>query len=390
MRTTGALLATCAAAAVVGSLLSSAPAAAEETWGPIVGMGDSYASGLGAGPYDTDSGACFRSAGSWQRSTPLPQAIAAAGIVHVACAGATTADVRSPAQLDALTPATRLVLLSVGGNDAYFTPVAKACAARASCADLPLADNGTSLLPAPLSQTWPAYVRSTVKANLAATLSDIHARAPHAAIVWTGYPRLLGRPDAAAPDKTCSAASVTGLTNLRTPAVRTLIDSFGTVLEQVQQQVADEARSTGIDVRFVSVADAFTGHSACRGDRDTDPDRWIHGLVMQGGVLSAASLHPSPAGQAAYGRVVAAALGSAVVPGPVGPVGPVDPGPSAPSAPPASAPSSSSQECVGAVAADGSSTITLRVTPGTAPQCVGATATPTQGSAVIQLRPLPS
>lgn len=363
----------------------AAPAAAA----PIVGLGDSYASGLGAAPYETDSGDCYRAAASWQRHITTTGLPAGTFVVQAACAGATIADIRST-QLHTLTPSTQLVLMSAGGNDAYFTPVAASCAARASCASLPLARDGAQLLPAPLQQTWPAHVRSTVRTDLTTLIHDVHAKAPQASIVLTGYPRLLGQPDGGAADQECAAASVTGMTRLRDPQVRRLIAGFGDVLEQVQQQVVNDARAAGIDARFVSVAQEFTGHSACRGTQDSDPQRWIHGLILEGTALSPSSLHPTQSGQQAYARVVTAQLAAQGLPVPPAPAAPAASAGSSPSStpePPAQNPTAAPTPVPGATectASDGSSSVSVLVDQNGA-RCLGPTR-PAAGADAVTIR----
>lgn len=103
----------------------AAMASAQAATGPeYVALGDSYASGVGAGTYDSASGDCKRS--------PLdyPHQWAAANpeytLKDVTCSGATIADVRNN-QLSALSSTTNFVTLTVGGNDAQFATVAKAC-----------------------------------------------------------------------------------------------------------------------------------------------------------------------------------------------------------------------------------------------------------------------
>src|SRR5258708_34832393 len=71
-----------------------------------VALGDSYASGLGAGAYDPASGSCDRSAYAYPEQWAA--ANAPASFTSVACSGATTSDVLS-SQASALSQATPLV-----------------------------------------------------------------------------------------------------------------------------------------------------------------------------------------------------------------------------------------------------------------------------------------
>ncbi|MBR7679350.1 lipase, partial [Streptomyces daliensis] len=82
-----------------------------------VALGDSYSSGVGAGDYDPDSGDCKRSANAYPQLWSA--ANAPSSFDFVACSGATTDDVLS-GQLDALSDATGVVSISIGGNDVGF------------------------------------------------------------------------------------------------------------------------------------------------------------------------------------------------------------------------------------------------------------------------------
>jgi lysophospholipase L1-like esterase len=105
------------------ALLAPAPFAPE-----YVALGDSYASGAGAGSYV--DGSCRRSSNAYPalRGKEFPS------FKFVACSGATTKSLRS--QLRALTPATTLVTITIGGNDLGFVDVLTTCTLQGdnSCA----------------------------------------------------------------------------------------------------------------------------------------------------------------------------------------------------------------------------------------------------------------
>ena len=107
-----------------------------------VAMGDSFSSGKGNPQYEhgtDESGVneCHRSARAYPRL--LQNELNLGSLAFVACSGATTNDVlgipednpegrwTEPAQIDALTDATDLVTVSIGGNDAKFAEFANAC-----------------------------------------------------------------------------------------------------------------------------------------------------------------------------------------------------------------------------------------------------------------------
>jgi len=85
-------------------------------------LGDSYSSGVGAGDYS--GGSCDRSAHAYAQQwadTHAPSSFS-----FLACSGATTTDVIN-GQVSALSLATTLVSITIGGNDAGFSSVMQTC-----------------------------------------------------------------------------------------------------------------------------------------------------------------------------------------------------------------------------------------------------------------------
>ena len=115
------------AAAALGSLSLAmlAPAAASaQSAAAYVALGDSYSSGVGAGSYIGSSGSCDQSTNAYPALWDA--ASQPASYVSEACSGATTATVLS-SQLGALSSATTLVSITVGGNDVGFSSVMETC-----------------------------------------------------------------------------------------------------------------------------------------------------------------------------------------------------------------------------------------------------------------------
>ncbi|GGM21132.1 SGNH/GDSL hydrolase family protein [Micromonospora yangpuensis] len=209
--------------------LASAPAqaaAAQE----YVALGDSYASGVGAAPYDSASGACLRSPKSypkvWASFHPAYSA------KDVTCSGATIADVRSK-QLSALSSRTTLVSITVGGNDAQFSPVATAC----------LTESESYCEAATMYASY--YARNQMVGELAGLYTDIKKRAPGAKVVVLGYPRLL------APTGSCGAISPSA-------AKRAYMNANADAVAEGTRAAASRAGVTFVDMRPV-----FAGHEAC-------------------------------------------------------------------------------------------------------------------------------
>ena len=141
-------------------------------------MGDSYASGQGADNYS--GGSCRRSANAYWAllHNRLRHGLTSSASEFVACSGATTADVRAH-QLGALDPTTRLVTLSVGGDNLGFSGVVKSC----------VKPGGTSCKQALRDHVNTSSLRR-LRASLRAIYSDIRSRATSATVLVLGYPQL--------------------------------------------------------------------------------------------------------------------------------------------------------------------------------------------------------
>jgi lysophospholipase L1-like esterase len=95
----------------------------------------------------------------------------------VACAGATTSDVIG-SQVSALSAATTLVSITIGGNDAGFSSVMETCV---------LSSTSTCLSAVAAAK---AFAATQLPARLTSTLQAIRQHAPNARIVLLGYPDL--------------------------------------------------------------------------------------------------------------------------------------------------------------------------------------------------------
>ncbi|MEU6349017.1 SGNH/GDSL hydrolase family protein [Streptomyces sp. NPDC047072] len=225
-----------AVVAFAGLTLATATPAQALSGGEYVALGDSYASGVGAGSYDPASGDCKRStlnyAHQWAAKHPKFT------LKDVSCSGATIADVRNN-QLSALSSNTKLVTLTVGGNDAQFTSVVKGCLQESDS----YCRTATS---------WMSYyAKNQLVDELASLYRDIHAKAPNA-VVWTfGYPQALST--------SCSYLS---------SAKIGYMNGFADALAEGAGAAAVKGAVYNIDVRS-----AFKGHGAC----GSDP--WINDIT---------------------------------------------------------------------------------------------------------------
>jgi lysophospholipase L1-like esterase len=234
--------------AAVGAVLvpGTAQAAAAVHY---VALGDSYSSGVGAGPYDLSG--CLRSQKSY---APLwAAANSVASFRFPACAGAVTDDVLNQ-QLGSLSGTTTLVTITIGGNDAGFVDVITSCrfGSTASCTD---AVNGAK-----------NFATGTLPGRLDRTYAAIRDRAPAARLVVLGYPRLFET-------GSCGALAMSS-------QKRTLLNEAADVLATV---TADRAAAAG--ATFADTRPHFAGHGVC------GAQPWIRDIS---GVIEA--YHPNAAG----------------------------------------------------------------------------------------------
>jgi lysophospholipase L1-like esterase len=235
--------------------IAAAPVANAASTVNYVALGDSYASGVGAGNYLSSSGSCDRSSDAYPEQ--WADANSPASFNSVACSGATTADVLS-SQVSALSKSTTLVSITIGGNDAGFSSVMETCVL------LPT----SSCLNAVASAE--AFISSQLPARLSQTLQTIAADAPNARVVVLDYPDLYDL---------SKSGSCIGLST----SDRTALNQGANDLDAALQNAALANHDTFGDVRG-----QFAGHEIC------DSDSWLHSVDI---FAISSSYHPTAAGQ---------------------------------------------------------------------------------------------
>jgi lysophospholipase L1-like esterase len=243
-----------AGAAALPLLATAAPAAAQSAVS-YVALGDSYSSGLGAGSYISSSGSCDRSTNAY--SALWAQANAPASYTSVACSGATTSDVVS-SQVAALSAATTLVSITIGGNDVGFSSTMETCVL-----------SSTSTCVSAIS-TAESEMSSQLPGELNNALAAIAARAPNARVVVLDYPQLYDL----SKSSSCIGLSTTDRTDLNQAA------------SELDSQIQAAAARFG-DV-FADVSAQFAGHQIC------DSSSWLHSVNW---FDLGESYHPTAAGQ---------------------------------------------------------------------------------------------
>ncbi|HEY4281271.1 MAG TPA: SGNH/GDSL hydrolase family protein [Conexibacter sp.] len=229
-----------------------------------VALGDSYSSGTGTGSYTLDSG-CQRGTSAY----PYLESRARANttLVFVACSGATTDDVMA-SQISSVTSDTRLVSITIGGNDAGFSDVVTACV-TIGCGGA-ITDATT-------------YITGTLPGKLDTVYAAIARQAPSATVAVLGYPRLFS---------TSSCAGTTGIDS----GERTSLNSVADLMDAT---IAREAARYGFT--YKSAVSSFTGHAIC------SSSAWLNGLNI---FSIGESFHPTRSGHSSgYLPLVSSVLG---------------------------------------------------------------------------------
>lgn len=227
-----------------------------------VSLGDSYASGVGAG---NENGSCDQSPNAYG---PLwASANSPASFTFAACTSATTSSVIS-SQLASLTTSTTLVSIVIGGNDVGFSSIMETCVLES-----------TSACESAVSQAE-QYANTTLPGNLGTLFADIKADAPNAKVVVLDYPDFYD----------LSVPICIGLSS----ADHQALDNGINDLDGVIQTAAGKA-----GFHFADVRAQFSGHELC------DGSAWLNSISI---FDIHTSYHPTASGQAdGYLPVFAAA-----------------------------------------------------------------------------------
>ena len=247
-----------------------------------VALGSSFGAGPGIFPREARSPLlCAQSQGNYAHLIARDRALS---LVDRTCSGATTRHVLyggqyfQPAQIEAIGPQTRLVTVTIGGNDAHFAEnlVSAACTRRGLLFRMVVG-----------CRVWPeAQVSAGLDAartNLRLIAADVHRRAPQARLVFVGYFRLL--PDSG----TCPAL---GMDAGAADRARHLAARLG----QITRDAAHAAGATFVDLDRLG-----HGHDAC----SSDP--WVNGASPTGAL--AAPFHPTAAGMRAAATAIELQMG---------------------------------------------------------------------------------
>lgn len=304
-----------------------------------VALGDSFSSGEGVEPFlnGTDEASpnenrCHRSEDAYpmlldKDSTQKTKLNLA---TFVACSGATTSNITTtgqwnePAQIEALSEDTDVVTLTVGGNDAGFESVLRAClqsiafwvdpgwgcSSDSNVTD-PLQERLDALNGTALSTVYTPESAAPIH-SIKEVIESIASAAPNASIQVAGYPHLFGsilgtfEANVSAPGYgQCDVAFWGGVVAVSYTDAQWINDRTD-ALNSIIEDAVEETRGQGVDVTYVS-PDSFETHALCDSSAS-----YINALFLEGNFSNpdvvAKSFHPKDSGILAYKALFASSL----------------------------------------------------------------------------------
>jgi lysophospholipase L1-like esterase len=238
-----------------------------------VNMGSSFAAGAGTGSIASGSPArCYQSSVNYARLLAARLNLA---LTDVSCGGATSAHLigpwnELPPQIEAVTGDTKLVTITVGGNDLAYAGNLVA----ASCEPGEIIHVPQMAVPCPAPHPVVEADYQSLERNLRQLTQELKERAPRAWVVFIQYVTLV--PEVQCPNSRLSEAEAA---QLRATGVR---------LAQITRRVAE---ASGADVLAMDVASRR--HTTC----DSEP--WSLGLPRDYNEAQGAPWHPNRRGMEA-------------------------------------------------------------------------------------------
>ncbi len=275
-------------ASLAGATAASPTSQASEQRAPAplryVALGDSYSAASGVLPVDVTVPQCLRSTRNY------PSVIAArtgARLTDVTCGAAETGDFFTsqhpgvPPQLRALSRRTRLVTMTIGGNDSgVFINAILRCGTAGVLAlgqGSPCRDR--------YGASFENTLRRTTYPSLVKALKAVHRRAPAARVAILGYPWIM-------PIKAGCFS--------RMPIARGDVPYVRRIQATLNDAVRRAAKATGST--YVNLNRVSHGHDACK----PIGTRWVE-PVLQG--TNPVVVHPNALGEARMARRTIRVLG---------------------------------------------------------------------------------
>jgi len=265
-----------------GALVGKPEASVPLAGATYVAMGSSIASGPGLGPPKPGTPArCTRSYINYP--TLLAEEMRMA-LFDVSCSGATTGHILGPwgelpAQIDAVTPDTRLVTVTIGGNDLNYVGALIA----AGCEPDGLATIAGRTFQCPPSRAPTEEDYSRLEANMREIARQVAQKAPNAILAFVQYPRLV-------PDTLCSDTPIS--------------EEAAAQAREIAQRLAD------INARVASETGSLLipMHDLSQGHTDCGAEPWSVGNPPAYDGTDGAPWHLNAAGMRAVAETIAARL----------------------------------------------------------------------------------
>jgi lysophospholipase L1-like esterase len=254
-----------------------------------VALGDSYTAAPHR-PMPERVKGCMRSRENYPRL--VAEELENTKLVDVSCSGASTDSMfigqgfdhggsERPPQLDALTPETDLVTVSIGANDfRLFSSMIY------ECLDVGRNDpDGAPCRELNARGKWDRLERTIklIEPRVTRVVEDIKERSPAARILIVGYPQLLPE---------------TGSCPRRLPLASGDYEYALRINQRLSNAVRDGGVSAGAE--YIDLYAASKGHDIC------SDDPWVAGI--RGDVYRAMGLHPYPAEQRAVAELILSVL----------------------------------------------------------------------------------
>lgn len=263
-----------AALALLAGCVQAPPATSHlGTGAKYVAMGSSFAAGPGIPDYyEAQPAPCYRSTQNYAHQLAERLSLT---LIDVSCSGATTAHLTGPRgtiapQLDALTPDTQLVTITIGGNDLGYIGGLVA----SSCAGL-MAETGVETDCAPLPAPPAEKTFADLAQRMDAVAKEVRRRAPEAQLVFVDYLAVL--PEAG----TCPA----------TPLNEIAADGARYTARRLAEITRAVASDNGASI--ITASEFSKGHDAC------SAEPWMHGYPRPSAPIKGTLYHPNAAGMTA-------------------------------------------------------------------------------------------
>ncbi|MCU1487174.1 MAG: hypothetical protein JWN67_3920 [Actinomycetia bacterium] len=279
-----------------------------------VAMGDSYSAGEGVEPYleNSDVGkntanyknACHRSPQAYSNLVYDQLRTMHPGVSEfhfVACSGAEIPDLLTTEQsgevpvLDQgwLDENTTHITISIGGNDAGFGDILKACVVETGhnclAPDFYLTRSSGDTDPQPLTDYEPQVIDG-LQDNLETALEEIKLRAPNAQVLLVGYPNVMYPGDERG---VCNVVYTDDIAQW-----------FANMVSAMAVMMQNAATAAGVD--YVYAVPTFMGHEACT----SVGEEWINAMIAESDTGSgvdhpgSGTFHPKARGHVAYRDII--------------------------------------------------------------------------------------